>query len=146
MRNLVIHSYSNQNDLVDDMRDKKNNADGTMRVSSSSVFTVRPIIRRDILSQIEGPGSPQQILITKNFIHLGRSGDADIQFDSNLVSRKHISLSREGSDLICRDLNSHNGLYLNGIRVHSVALRDGDILQIGDVVLIFHQGVQWTSS
>ena len=120
--------------------------DGTMRVSSSSLFSVQPIIRRDILSQIQGPGAPQQILITKNHLKIGRSLDADIQLNSNLVSRKHISLTREGSELICRDLNSHNGLLLNGIRIHSVALRDGDVLQIGDVVLIFHQGVQWTSS
>ena len=121
------------------------NANGTMRVPASSIFTVQPIVRRDILSQIQGPGAPRQIHLKKDKLIIGRSPEVDIQIPSNLVSRQHISLSREGSELICRDLKSHNGLLLNGIKVHSVALRDGDTLQIGDIVLIFHKGVQWTS-
>lgn len=120
-------------------------ANGTMRVPASSIFTVQPIVRRDILSQIQGQGSPRQIHLKKDKLIIGRSPDVDIQIQSNLVSRQHISLTREGSELICRDLKSHNGLLLNGIKVHSVALRDGDTLQIGDIVLIFHKGVQWTS-
>ena len=52
---------------------------------------------------------------------IGRSADADIRFLSSLVSRFHLSLEREEIELICRDLDSHNGLILNGIKVHSVA-------------------------
>ena len=120
--------------------------EGTIRIPANSIFSTQKIVRRDILSQIQGPGSPQRLMISKDKMILGRSPKADVQLRSTLVSRQHISLERIDAELICKDLDSHNGLLLNGIRVHSVALRDGDTLQIGDVVFVFHQGVQWTSS
>ena len=120
--------------------------DGTEKIRFNSVFSTHPIIRRDILSQIQGSGAPQRYIIKKDTTIIGRSHDCDIPLKSNLVSRRHLSLTRNNSELICLDLDSHNGLLLNGIQVHSVALRDGDTLQIGDIVLIYHQGVQWTSS
>ena len=120
--------------------------DGTVKVPLSSIYSFHSVVRRDVFSQIQGPGAPQKFAITQDHVIVGRSADADIQLPSNLVSRKHIEITREDSEVICRDLKSHNGLLLNGIRVHSVALRDGDTIQIGDIVLLFHQGVQWTSS
>jgi hypothetical protein len=30
-------------------------------------------------------------------------------------------------------------VYLNGVRAHSAVLHDGDTLQIGDVVFVFHE-------
>lgn len=120
--------------------------DGTERIKFNSVFSTHPIIRRDLLSQLQGPDAPRRLVITKKLTVIGRSPDCDIQLCSNLVSRRHVHLVREETELVCQDLNSHNGLLLNGIQVHSAALRDGDTLQIGDVVLLYHQGVQWTSS
>jgi pSer/pThr/pTyr-binding forkhead associated (FHA) protein len=99
----------------------------TVRLNPSKTFLPKPIVRRDVLSQIKG------------------SQEAAIRFNSNRVSRLHAKLYTSGNDYYCEDLGSHNGLLLNGIRVHAVALRDGDTLQIGDIVLIYHQGVQWAS-
>ena len=120
--------------------------EGTAVFSSSSLFSLDSVVRRDVLTQIKGPGAPKHYPIIKSKSVIGRSADADIQILSSLVSRFHLSLEREEIELICRDLDSHNGLILNGIKVHSVALREGDTLQIGDVVLVYHQGVQWAST
>jgi pSer/pThr/pTyr-binding forkhead associated (FHA) protein len=38
------------------------------------------------------------------------------------------------------DLNSSNGMYLNGVKAHSAVLHEGDQIQIGNVVFIFHEG------
>jgi pSer/pThr/pTyr-binding forkhead associated (FHA) protein len=38
------------------------------------------------------------------------------------------------------DLESSNGVFLNGVRVHSAALHEGDVIQIGDAVLVFREG------
>jgi pSer/pThr/pTyr-binding forkhead associated (FHA) protein len=38
------------------------------------------------------------------------------------------------------DLESANGVYLNGVRVHSAGLFEGDTIQIGDVLLMFREG------
>ena len=34
-----------------------------------------------------------------------------------------------------------NGIVLNGLKVHSAVLRDGDQVQLGDVVLSYREGV-----
>jgi predicted component of type VI protein secretion system len=117
----------------------------TVQLNFSKTFMPTPIVRRDILSQIKGPGAPQTILIQDGTSIIGRSADADIRFQSSRVSRKHAKLIYDGAEYSCTDLDSHNGLLLNGITVHSAALRDGDTIQIGDIVFIYHQGVQWAS-
>jgi pSer/pThr/pTyr-binding forkhead associated (FHA) protein len=38
------------------------------------------------------------------------------------------------------DLESRNGVYLNGVKVHSALLHDGDNIQLGTVVFVFHEG------
>ena len=118
--------------------------DGTVKISTHSIYSTHPITRRDILSLIEGPGAPKKYMLSIDTV-IGRSPEANIQIRSNMVSRKHISLKRENSELICTDLMSHNGLFLNGIKIHSATLRDGDTIQIGDVIFLYNQGVQWTS-
>jgi pSer/pThr/pTyr-binding forkhead associated (FHA) protein len=117
----------------------------TVRLSNSKTFLPTKMVRRDLFSQIKGPGAPQTIVISNPESVMGRSEDADIRFLSNRVSRMHAKLHSNETELYCIDLESHNGLLLNGIKVHSVALRDGDTLQMGDIVLIYHQGVQWAS-
>ena len=119
--------------------------DGTIKVYSQSIYSTHPITRRDILSLIEGPGAPKKYLLVQDQTVIGRSPESDIQIRSNMVSRKHISLYKEGLELVCRDLMSHNGLFLNGLRIHSATLRDGDTLQIGDAIFLYNQGVQWNS-
>lgn len=120
--------------------------DSTIRATVPPSFLLQTLGRPDILAQIQGPGSPRKILLTKPSIIIGRSSDTDVQVPSTMVSRQHIVLSREGPELVCRDLDSHNGLFLNGVQIYSVALREGDTLQIGDVIFVYHQGVQWTST
>ena len=118
--------------------------DGTVKLNTQSLYSTHPITRRDILSLVEGPGSPKKYMLASDTI-IGRSPEANIQIRSNMVSRQHISLKRENNELVCTDLMSHNGLFLNGIKVHSATLRDGDTIQIGDVIFLYNQGVQWTS-
>ena len=57
-----------------------------------------------------------------------------------LISRKHVVITKNGAEFRCRDLDSANGLYLNGVKAHSAVLHDGDAIQIGDVVFVFHEG------
>jgi pSer/pThr/pTyr-binding forkhead associated (FHA) protein len=118
--------------------------DGTVKINTHSIYSTHPITRRDILSLIQGPGAPKKYMLSVDSV-IGRSPEASIQIRSNMVSRKHISLKRENSELICTDLMSHNGLFLNGIKIHSATLRDGDTIQIGDIIFLYNQGVQWTS-
>ena len=119
--------------------------DGTVRINTQSIYSSHPITRRDILSLIEGPGAPKKYMLVQDVTTIGRSQESDIRIRSNMVSRKHISLLRDNNDLVCLDNKSHNGIFLNGVRIHSASLRDGDTIQIGDVIFLYNQGVQWNS-
>ena len=49
-------------------------------------------------------------------------------------------LTRLDDEYSIEDLLSRNGIYLNGVKVHSAVLRDGDELQLGDVFITYHEG------
>jgi pSer/pThr/pTyr-binding forkhead associated (FHA) protein len=56
------------------------------------------------------------------------------------LSRSHLSLTFIDEEFVCHDLDSSNGVYLNGVRIHSATLRDGDQLQLGAIVLVYREG------
>ena len=92
------------------------------------------------LEQVRGPGSPNVFVVQSEDVVIGRSSAADIQLDCPDLSRLHLRLrSRAGAHRVV-DLDSKNGVFLNGVRVHSATLIDGDSLQLGDVLLVFRAG------
>jgi hypothetical protein len=56
------------------------------------------------------------ILVTGEEVVVGRTEGA-IKVPSNAVSRQHLRLSREGADIVVRDLESRNGTQLRGINL-----------------------------
>jgi len=68
---------------------------------------------------------------------IGRSRDADIVLPDTSVSREHARVTEEGPRWYIEDLNSSYGTEVNGDRVTRVQLNEGDIIQLGDIDLIF---------
>ena len=66
---------------------------------------------------------------------IGRSAGAEFMVDAALVSRLHCQLSASGDALHVKDLGSTNGTFVNGRRVRSAELQDGDRLAVGRVEL-----------
>jgi pSer/pThr/pTyr-binding forkhead associated (FHA) protein len=65
---------------------------------------------------------------------IGRTPIADFTIDEALVSRVHCRLTTDVSDqLIVEDLESTNGILVNGKRVDRAVLREGDVLTVGRV-------------
>lgn len=65
----------------------------------------------------------------------GRS-DGDFNINDPNVSKKHMVIEVwSGDNIYVRDLSSTNGTYLNGVRVISSKLKDGDSIQIGSTHL-----------
>jgi hypothetical protein len=63
---------------------------------------------------------------------VGRASSADIVLTDAEVSRHHVRIVRRGADeLEVRDLNSQNGLFVDGARVSSGALSRGDSFRVG---------------
>ena len=92
------------------------------------------------LHQTEGPDAPKLFLLDESESIVGRSGSCSIRIDSSLVSRQHMSIRWDSGEYVIRDLDSHNGIYLNEVPVHSASLRDGDSIQLGDVLLRYYEG------
>ena len=73
----------------------------------------------------------KQITVTEGIMRIGRSATAHICLEDATVSRRHALLQREGDTVRVLDDRSLNGVFVNGERVSSRELQDGDVLQIG---------------
>ena len=71
---------------------------------------------------------------------MGRHGQADILLDDVTVSRRHVEVERIADRYLARDVGSLNGTWLNGERIDTAELNDGDELQIGRFKLVFFHG------
>ena len=90
---------------------------------------------------VSGVRSGQALVIPRGEHTIGRGAQCALQIDSEGVSRRHASVTREGDMVTIADAGSANGTWLNGVRLgSSVMLRTGDELRIGDVSLRFHSG------
>ncbi|MBM1814799.1 FHA domain-containing protein [Pseudosulfitobacter pseudonitzschiae] len=98
------------------------------------VPTPDPVKVYGVLTTVNG----EDLYLTSSISTLGRSGDADIVLDDPSVSRRHATLSVTGDGAMqIVDLNSLNGVLVNGTRVTSAEVKAGDTLQLGEVSLTF---------
>lgn len=75
--------------------------------------------------------------IVKDETTIGREQENDIVIPNPTVSRFHAKIIRTEDKYFIEDLGSANGTLVNGIKVNKELLHDGDIIQLGDVVLVF---------
>jgi len=66
----------------------------------------------------------------------GRVSDVDVLLLDKKVSRKHAKISTHGGRIVLEDLASRNGTFVNGARVRSVELKEGDELLIGSSTIM----------
>ena len=107
----------------------------------TSVTVVRVGRRAGVpfLQQIEGEGAPKKFKLNRPEMVVGRDERADIPLPSANVSRRHALIKCRQHEVSIQDFESRNGVFLNGIKVHSAILRDGDIIQLADVVFDFYE-------
>ncbi|HLK71992.1 MAG TPA: AAA family ATPase [Steroidobacteraceae bacterium] len=68
---------------------------------------------------------------------IGRTGANDLQIDSRFVSRHHCQIITTAQSSIIEDLNSTNGMFIQGKRVRYHNLNDGDVVIIGQHELLY---------
>jgi pSer/pThr/pTyr-binding forkhead associated (FHA) protein len=64
---------------------------------------------------------------------VGRDEEADIIVDDGDVSRRHCSIAGLPNGIRVQDLGSTNGTWLNGKRITSATLKNGDKLAVGNI-------------
>jgi hypothetical protein len=73
---------------------------------------------------------------------IGRSRDSDIQLADPNISRRHAELRQEGTAYWIVDLDSTNGIEINGRRVKRAKLDEGDTVTIGSTDLVFERRIE----
>lgn len=72
-----------------------------------------------------------RIPVTKRETSIGRSRERDVVVDDPNVSRTHCEIRHVGYDYVLYDLDSTNGVVVNGRPIKRVALADGDVITLG---------------
>ncbi len=95
-----------------------------------------PQLNRAELSIRTPAGKTEVIALTRDSYELGRAESADLCYDVPGVSRKHLTIRREGADWVVQDLASTNGTFVNGSRIAaSQVLRPADRITAGDLTI-----------
>lgn len=111
----------------------------------TGTFRVRSAVQAGALPVGESDDAPHDAsyLELNGAIHLlagttvlGRSPEAGLMLPDTGVSRRHCQLE----DDVLTDLGSRNGTYVNGHRVTTHQLRDGDRITVGTTDLVFRTG------
>jgi len=82
------------------------------------------------LIRVDGDQRTTYVLTERTCI--GRAAACELRIESRSVSRHHALVIVGPRDTIIEDLNSTNGVLVNGTRITRRALSDGDALTIGD--------------
>ncbi len=80
------------------------------------------------------------LLESRASLTLGRDASNTVTLESPQVSPFHAVIGRDGTGYTLTDLDSTTGTFVNGSRIHTAQLADGDELWIGDERLAYDAG------
>ncbi|MHB0914417.1 MAG: FhaA domain-containing protein [Thermoleophilia bacterium] len=100
--------------------------DGTMSVSADDARELGLTKEKITLSTPEGVHE-----ISKRVTLIGRGQQADLRLHDPNISRRHAEVRQRGNDYLIVDLDSTNGIEVNGKQVKSKVLENGDIITLG---------------
>jgi serine phosphatase RsbU (regulator of sigma subunit) len=76
--------------------------------------------------------------LTADEVFLGRNPDCGIQLPSNMVSRRHARVFKEGDKVLIEDLGSGNGTFVNGTKIESSTVLEHEArIKLGPILLRF---------
>lgn len=81
------------------------------------------------------PGG-RQVEVAKPTALIGRHSDVELRLAYPDVSRRHCRLVFDDGAWHIHDLDSLNGVYINGERMHEATLYNGDQIRIGEATLL----------
>lgn len=70
---------------------------------------------------------------------MGRTDDCDLLLGGGGISKKHAIIERQQDGYYITDLNSLNGIAINGKAVQKSIIKNGDEIQLGSARIIFYQ-------
>ena len=107
---------------------------GTLQMPLAELKTMSGVPAAGVLTSSSGA----TIQLTESAYTIGRSTGQDIPITDISVSSKHARISRTYEGFVVEDMDSRNGTFVNGERIHAPrVISDGDVLGFGKVVYTF---------
>ena len=108
------------------MYENANNQIPTLESATGKMGSLPPI--RIVIEQADAEAI--DLVFTRPF-RIGRDVDSDIKVQNSHVSRNHVEVDYKDHCWWVHDLDSTNGIYLNGKKVKHAPVMDGDALNLG---------------
>lgn len=105
------------------------------RLESTGPHEIAPEGDKRLLIRTDADSEVVHVLGRKTSV--GRTPDNDLQLDTKYISRHHAVILAGPAHTIIEDLNSTNGVLVNGRRITRQTLKDGDAVVIGKTVFRF---------
>ena len=119
------------------MADFDDDVEKTAVLGAQDVAILRENIARSAyLIVINGRSVGKMYKLSEEETWLGRASDCFVIIDDEGVSRKHAVIRAQAEFFTVSDSNSTNGIFVNGERVASHQLQDGDRVQIGSNTIL----------
>lgn len=83
------------------------------------------------------PGTTLKLDETASVFTIGRHISNDLQLDDDRASRMHVRLLRRAGNWQLEDCGSLNGTFINSQPVQQTILESGDLIRIGDRLMLF---------
>jgi pSer/pThr/pTyr-binding forkhead associated (FHA) protein len=102
------------------------------------IFAACPPAERARLMVVAGPGEGRTLTLATSgrAFKLGRGEQCDLAIPDDDISREHAAFERDADGLVVRDLDSKNGVEVEGQRVVGARrLRDGETVRAGQTYL-----------
>jgi pSer/pThr/pTyr-binding forkhead associated (FHA) protein len=123
----------------DEILKDQNGFDTTEVIPKGKFSAITPLSQRVYL-EITGSEEKDGIFeLGERAVVIGRSAECDIQLGVQNVSRKHARVLLQNEEYLIEDLESTNGVFVNGIKVVKCVLRNNDQIEIGGVKLVFNE-------
>lgn len=129
LRHLDVITLGREAELLFVLRERKAVAEQKRRA-----------IARAVLVPEEGGGEEYEIAVGEATI--GRTAANNVVLDKQAISKMHARIQRSADQLVVQDLSSVNGTFVNGARVMTALLQDGDRLSFANVVA-YRVRVEW---
>ena len=81
---------------------------------------------------------PREIALSRDEMTLGRGEECEAVIPHTSISREHARIKKVKQGYVLLDLQSKNGIHVNGRKVSENLLREGMNVRIGDVEFIFY--------
>jgi chromosome segregation ATPase len=115
--------------LLDDIQHSIKRLDSPIANGAANGNELAPEGATRLLIRTEGDSEVVHVLGRKTTV--GRTPDNDLQIDTKFISRHHAVILAAPAHTIIEDLNSTNGVMVNGRRIRRQPLKDGDMVAIG---------------